>query len=144
MTSWAVACKPPLSIGFPGENTGVGCHFLLQGIFLTQGSNQHLLHWQVDSLPLSHPGSIFGISIIQFLSSFLSINVFFILKVKVKSLSLVQLFATRWTIAYQASPYMGFCRQEYWSGLPFPPPGDLLDPRDRIHISHIGRWILYH
>ena len=42
---------------FPGKNTGVGCHFLLQGIFLTQGANPHLLHWQVDSLPLSHQGS---------------------------------------------------------------------------------------
>ena len=44
----------------PGKNTGIGCHFLLQGIFLTQGSDPclpHLLHWQVDSLPLSHPGS---------------------------------------------------------------------------------------
>ena len=39
---------------FPGKNTGVGCHFLLQGIFLTQGLNSHLLHWWVDSLPLSH------------------------------------------------------------------------------------------
>ena len=35
----------------PGKNTGVGCHFLLQGIFLTQGSNLHLLHWQAGSLP---------------------------------------------------------------------------------------------
>ena len=42
---------------FPGKNTGVGYHFLLQGIFLTQGLNQHLLHWQVDSLPLNHVGS---------------------------------------------------------------------------------------
>ena len=44
----------------PGKNTEVGCHFLLQGIFLTQGLNLcllHLLHWQVDSLPLSHLGS---------------------------------------------------------------------------------------
>ena len=41
---------------FPGKNAGVGCHFLLQGIFLTQGSNPDLLHWQVDSLPLSHQG----------------------------------------------------------------------------------------
>ena len=41
---------------FPGKNTGVSCHFLLQGIFLTQGSNLSLLHWQVDSL-LSHQGS---------------------------------------------------------------------------------------
>ena len=38
---------------FPGKNTGVGCCFLLHGIFLTQGSNPSLLHWQVDSLPLS-------------------------------------------------------------------------------------------
>ena len=41
----------------PGKNTGVGCHFLLQGIFPTQGSNLHLLHCQADSLPLSHLGS---------------------------------------------------------------------------------------
>ena len=45
-----------------------------------------------------------------------------------KSLSRVRLFATPWTVAYQASPSMGFSRQEYWSGLPFPSPGDLPDP----------------
>ena len=39
------------------------------------------------------------------------------MKVKVKLLSYVQLFATRWTVAYQAPPSMGFSRQEYWSGL---------------------------
>ena len=39
---------------------------------------------------------------------------------KVKSLSRVQLFATPWTVAYQAPPSMGSSRQEYWSGLPFP------------------------
>ena len=50
------------------------------------------------------------------------------MKVKVKSFSLVPLFATPWTVAYQAPPPMGFCRQEYWSGLPFPSPGDLPDP----------------
>ena len=47
---------------------------------------------------------------------------------KVKSLSHVQLFLTQWTVAYQASPSIGFSRQEYWSGLPFPSPGDLPDP----------------
>ena len=41
------------------------------------------------------------------------------MKVKVKSLSRVRLSATPWTVAYQASPSMGFSRQEYWSGLPF-------------------------
>ena len=49
------------------------------------------------------------------------------LKVKVKSLSRVRLFATLGTVAYQAPPSMGFFRQEYWSGLPFPSPGDLPD-----------------
>ena len=43
---------------FPGKNTGVGCHFLLQEIFLTQGSIPCLLHCEVDSLPLSHQGSL--------------------------------------------------------------------------------------
>ena len=66
-TPWAVtaptvACNPRLLCpwGFPGKNTRVGCHFLLQGIFQTQRSNLHLLcllHWQTDSLPLSHQGS---------------------------------------------------------------------------------------
>ena len=43
---------------FPGKNTGVGCHALLQGLFLTQGSNSsllYLLNWQADSLPLAPP-----------------------------------------------------------------------------------------
>ena len=47
---------------------------------------------------------------------------------KVKSLSRVRLFATPWTVAHQAPLSMGFSRQEYWSGLPFPSPGDLPDP----------------
>ena len=50
------------------------------------------------------------------------------IKVKLKSLSHVQLFATPWTVAYQVPQSMGFSRQEYWSGLPFPSPGDLRDP----------------
>ena len=47
---------------------------------------------------------------------------------KVKSLSRVQLFATALIVAHKAPPSMGFSRQEYWSGLPFPCPGDLPDP----------------
>ena len=49
-------------------------------------------------------------------------------KVKVKVLSHIQLFVTPWNIAYQAYPSMGFSRQEYQSGLPFPFPGDFPDP----------------
>ena len=61
-------CSPPGSpeshqntMDSPGKNTGVGCHTLLQGIFLTQGSNPclfHLLCWQVGSLPLAPPVAI--------------------------------------------------------------------------------------
>ena len=43
-------------------------------------------------------------------------------------LSHVQLFAAPWTVAHHAPPSMGFSRQEYWSELPFPPPGDLPNP----------------
>ena len=50
------------------------------------------------------------------------------MKVKMESLSHVRLFVTPWTVAYQAPLSMGFSRQEYWSGLPFPSPGDLPDP----------------
>ena len=48
--------------------------------------------------------------------------------VKVKSLSHVRLFATPWTVAHQLPLSVEFSRQEYWSGLPFPPPGDLPNP----------------
>ena len=49
-------------------------------------------------------------------------------KVKVKSLSCVRLFVTPWAVAHHTPPSLGFPRQEYWSGLPFPSPGDLPDP----------------
>ena len=50
------------------------------------------------------------------------------IKKKEKSLSRVRLFVTPWSVAYQAPPSMGFSRQEYWSGLPFPSPEDLPKP----------------
>ena len=53
-TSWTVARQAPLSMGFPRQEYWVGCRFLLQGIFPTQGSNPHLLHWQADSLSQRH------------------------------------------------------------------------------------------
>ena len=71
-----------------------------------------------------------------------------------KLLSCVRLFATPWTVAYQAPPSMGFSRQEYWSGLPFPSPGDLPHPgiehgspalqADSLPTSHerSHRWLL--
>ena len=59
-----VDCNPPdpsVHGDSPDKNTGVTCHFLLQGIFPTQGLNPcllHLLHWWVDSLPLRYPGKL--------------------------------------------------------------------------------------
>ena len=54
---WPHALQPPrlpCSWDSPSKNTGVGCHFLHQRVFPTQRQNLHLLHWQADSLPLSH------------------------------------------------------------------------------------------
>ena len=82
----------------PGKNIGVGCHFLLQGIFPTQELNPGRLHYRQIPHQLSYEKER--------------------KKKKVKSLSCVQLFETLWTVAYQAPPSMEFSRREYWSGLP--------------------------
>ena len=57
-TSWLQPASFLCPWDSPGKNTGVGCHFLLQGIFPTQGLNLCLLHWQKVSLPLSHQGNL--------------------------------------------------------------------------------------
>ena len=57
-------------------------------------------------------------------------------------LSLVRLFATPWAVAHQVPLSMEFSRQDYWSGLPFPTPGDL--PNPGINSRLTGRQILYH
>ena len=82
---------------------------------------------------------------------------------EVKSLSRVGLFVTPWTVAYQAPLSVGFSREEYWSGLPFPSPGDLPNPgiepgspalqadtlpseprgRDYYYIIHIRMWCAF-
>ena len=59
-TPWIIAHQAPLSMKFYSKKTGVGCHFLIQGIFPTQGLNPSLLcflQWQADSLTLRHLGS---------------------------------------------------------------------------------------
>ena len=62
--------------------------------------------------------------------------------VHAKLLSHVQLFVTPWTVTHQAPLSTGFPRQEYWSGLPFPSPGDLSNPRVEPGLLYC-RWILY-
>ena len=95
----------------PGQNNGVGSLSILQGIFPTQGLNPGLPHCRWILYQLNH---------------------------KVKSLSRVRLFGTPRTVAYQASLSIGFSRQEYWSGLPFPSAGDLPWPRNRTQVSCKG------
>ena len=56
-TPWTIAYHAPLSKGFLGKSTGVGCHFLLQRIFPTQGLNLGLLHCRQTLYHLSHQGS---------------------------------------------------------------------------------------
>ena len=132
----------------------MGVHFLLQGIFPTQGSNPGLPHCGQILYCLSLQGSpsdctgkskFFPASNLLL---FLNRNSQSLLilrwnrsdgggrgdflgpgrKKEMKSLSRIRLFATPWTVAYQAPPSVGFFRQEYWSGLPFPSPEDLPDP----------------
>ena len=85
-----------------GKNTGVGSHSLLQGIFLTQGSNLGLPHCRQTLYHLSHQGNwqrvIVGVTWAW---------------LQVKSVSRVWLFVTPWTVACQAPPSMGFSRQEH-------------------------------
>ena len=96
-----------------GQNTGVGSLSLLQGFSPTQGSNPGLPHCRWILYQISHKGSPF---------------------VRLKSESESEVtqscptLCDRWTVARQAPPSMGFSRQEYWSGLPFPSPGDLPNP----------------
>ena len=105
-TLWTAACQAPLSMGFFRKEYWSELHFLLQGIFLTQGSNMHLfclLHWQVGSLLL-------GPMLLTWMS---------------------------WTLcnpmgsSLQGHLSLEFSRQEYWSGLPCPLPGDLPNPETK-------------
>ena len=72
--------------------------------------------------------SLSSFTFIKRLFSSSLLSAFHLKRRKAKSLSRVRLFATPWTVAYQAPPSMGFSRQECWSGLPFPSPGNLPNP----------------
>ena len=58
-----------------------------------------------------------------------------------ESLSRVRLFATPWTVAYQAPPSMGFSRQECWSGLPFPSQGIFLTQEMNLGLPHCRQML---
>ena len=159
----------------PGKNTGVGCHFLLQCMKVKSESEitqscPTLSNPMDCSLPGSSILGIFQARVLEWghrasmpnvpllvsllcvhLSIHLSIRVFISPSipacVQAKSLSRVQLFATPWTAGCQAPLSKGFCRQEYWSGLLYPPPGDLPNPGIQpvsLTSTSTGRRVLYH
>ena len=106
------------------QNTGVGSLSLLQQISLTQELNCGLLHCRWILYQLNYQESpCWGRS-------------------EVKSLSSVQLSVTPWTVAYQAHQSMGFSRQKYWSGLPFPSPGDLQTQGSNPGLPHCRQTLL--
>ena len=88
----------------PGKNAGVGCHALLQWIFLTQGLNPGLPHCRQILYHLSHQRSSAAAA------------------AAAKSLQSCPTLCDRIDCSHQAPPSLGFSRQEHWSGLPFPSP----------------------
>ena len=122
----------------PGNNTGVGCHFLLQCMKVRSESEVALscltlcdpnypnCLWKVIRFSWGHEGWT---------------GMTWLCLCVLSCFSCVHLFAMLWTIACQASLSMGFFRWEYWSGLPCPPPGDLPDPRIKLRdLLHLLHW----
>ena len=104
-------CNPsaPLSMGFSRQEYWSHCHFLFQGIFLTQGLNPCLLlllPWQVGSFPLLPPGNPQDTHAAA----------------AAKSLQSCPTLCNPIDGSPPGSPVLGFFRQEHWSGLPFPSP----------------------
>ena len=112
----------------PGKNTGVGCHFLLQ-CMKVKGESEIAQSCPTLSDPMNcrSPGSsihgIFQARVLEWGAIAFSMKNSIQFR-SVQSLSHVQLFVIPWTVAGQTPPSMGFPRQEYWSGLPFPFPID--------------------
>ena len=120
-TLWTGACQGPLSMGFARQEYWSGYHFLLQGIFPTQGPNLHLLHWQAVSLPLSHTGMNESQSI---------------------SCSVMSDSATSWTVAHQPAIHEIFqARILEWIAIPFSRGSS--PPRTGIQVSSTaGRFFI--
>ena len=113
----------------PGKNTGVSCRFLLQGIFLTQGSNAGCLHWQADCLPLSHQASPPGL-----------VGVISEVKVAQSCLTLCD----HMDCSPPGSSVQGILQARILGWAAISSSRGSSQPRDRTCISYIGRQILYH
>ena len=109
----------------PGKNTGVSCHFLLQGIFLRDQTMSLVSTALADG----------------FFTTSATWEALEIIKCYVREVtSVVSDSVTPWTVAHQSPLSMGFSRQEYWSGLSFPSPGDLPNPGIIPHLFCILHW----
>ena len=122
------------------KNTGVGNLSLLQRIFPTQELNQvsciagrFLSSWAIRK---AHVMFYYIGNTKQWLSRFNHIMCACMLS----HFSFVWPFATSWTVAHLATLFMGFSRQEYWCGLPCPPPGDLPNPGTEHCFIHLLHW----
>ena len=106
-----IAQQAPLSMGFSRQDTGLGCHSPLQGIFPTQKSNPGLLHWQADSLPLAPPGKPYRV----------------LCAAAAKSLQSCLALCDCMDYIYSpaGSSIHEILQARYWVGLPFPPPGNI-------------------
>ena len=114
-TPWSAACQVTLSVGFPKQVWD----FPLQGIFpgtepMSPAWQWILYHWATWEVPylgmrIQIVALLWGLSVLTCFSP-------------------VSLLSTPWTVAHQVPLSLGFSRQEYWSGLPFPSPGNLSHP----------------
>ena len=121
-TPWTVAHQAPLSMGFSTQEYWSGLPFPSPGDLPNPGIKPPTPAFTNGFFTTEPPGKPWIMVIIN------NYHLNYSNKVKVKSLSHVQLFVTPWTVAYQAPLSMGFSTQEYWSGVPLPSPVDLPDP----------------
>ena len=126
-----VDCRPPRLLSpwdSPSKNTGVGCHFLL---------HRCTTKWFIYTYMYIHSFSRFFSHIFLLFKIFFNVDRFkviigfSIILLLLSHFSHVQLCATPYTAAHQASPSLGFSKQEHWGGLPFPPP---------MHESEKWKW----
>ena len=110
----------------PGKNTGVGCHFFLQCVKVKSESKVSPQSIQTSSVGPRQ--DLYTDPFNRLVALALSIISWSLSQMSAKLLSCV-FFKTLWTVAHQAPLSMGFSRQENWSGLPYPSPGDLPNPR---------------
>ena len=157
--SWPHGLKPTRLLcpwDFPGKSTGVGCHRLLRHECIRKIKfkiNSQMLNQRIWDLQLNKSADALGslsLTLLPPMRPFFTLFDYlfslFHLELSAWVLSRVWLFVIPRIVACQAPLCMEFSKQEYWSGLPFPTPGDLHDPGIRTClscISCIDSWILH-